>query len=215
MSSNGGGGAAYDAYLEALIAGDRRRCWRLIESLVASGASLEVVHQDMIQKALYEVGDRWQSGEVGVAEEHLASHISEWIMGLLLPHYSPTERVGRLAVISCAQGERHAIGPRMVADAMEVRGWDAIFLGADLPIGDLVRLTRVRRPDLVGVSITTPAQLPAGRELAGEFAREFADTPLVFGGQASAELRAQSADRTHVCQTLGDLAGLLDEIERS
>ena len=43
-------------------------------------------------------------------------------------------------MIACVAGETHEIGTRMVADLLELAGWDTIYLGGNVPISDVVQV---------------------------------------------------------------------------
>ena len=73
--------------------------------------------------------------------------------------------VRRKALFACVQGNHHALGLRLVSDAFEVNGWEVQFLGADTPSRSLIEQVDRFRPDLVGLSISMPGQIPVGRHV--------------------------------------------------
>lgn len=83
------------------------------------------------------------------------------IMSQLYPRIFATERVGRSFVGAGVGDDLHEIGIRMVADFFEMEGWDTVYLGANVPAADLVRLLEDRRPAIVGLSVCTTPNLSA------------------------------------------------------
>jgi len=57
-------------------------------------------------------------------------------------------------VITAIANEYHEIGTRMVADVLELEGWDIKHLGADTPIEALVGFLKSEQPYFVGISAT-------------------------------------------------------------
>jgi hypothetical protein len=67
--------ASYQTYLGAPLSGDREQCRACFEHWLATTPDLRIVYQDLVQRALYAVGERWERGKVSVASEHLATAI--------------------------------------------------------------------------------------------------------------------------------------------
>src|SRR4029079_13992301 len=96
---------------------------------------------------------------------------------------------GPLLVAACADGERHEVGLRMVCDLLEMEGWDTVFLGATVPLEDLVRMVRERRPQVVALSAAIAPNVPrVGQAIRAIRDAVPAGTPLIaVGGRAFAE----------------------------
>ena len=188
-----------DDFLAALLAGDATRARHLIESAVEDRVAITEVYLDVLTPAMREVGDLWERAELSVAYEHYATSIVQGILGALGPRMRVAPTSGRLAVVACTPGERHALGAQMVSDFLEGAGWEVLNLGASLPTADLVALVESEQPDAVGLSTSTADRL-AGAEGALAALRDLADRPyVVVGGGAwdaigGAEWSALGAD---------------------
>jgi len=175
---------AYERYLSALLAGDRAACRAVVDGLLARGVAVRALYDDLFKVSLYEVGRRWMLGQVSVAVEHLATAITEDLLARVFPQVVAREPLGRVAVVSCAADEFHQLGGRIVADILELRGWDVCFVGAGTPQADLVALVLERRPDLCALSVTIPAHLDNVRCTVAALRGAGATLPIVVGGQA-------------------------------
>lgn len=67
--------------------------------------TLQTVLRDVVLPYLHELGDRWERGEAGVAQEHFASNLPRG--RLLNPARSWGAGAGPRAVLACAPGEHH------------------------------------------------------------------------------------------------------------
>lgn len=176
--------ALHDDFLAALLAGDSVRARALVDRAVENGLAVDAVYLSVLAPALQGVGDRWESGEIGVAWEHRATAIVDGILGRLGPLMRIAPTTGRLAVLGCADGEYHDIGVRMAGDFLEAAGWEVIQLGPSVPAGALLDLVADEVPDVVGLSASTadrtPATAHAVRALASLRPRPF----VVVGGRA-------------------------------
>jgi len=170
-------------YVELLIAGDAARAHALVGEALRL-APVEHVYRELVTEALHEVGDRWERGEVSVAEEHLATGICETSLPDLaerLPRRPPCHHT---AIVACVPWELHALGCRIVSDFLEASGWDVLHLGALVPASVLAQLVVARNADVVALSATTARSL-GELERVCERLHELPRPPLVAaGGQA-------------------------------
>ena len=148
-------------YLRLLLACERHAAGRLILDAVDSGVSIRDVYLLVFQPCQREVGRLWEAGRITVAQEHYCTAATQVIMSQLAPRLFATERNGRRAVITCVAGEAHEVGPRMVADLLELGGWDTIYLGGNVPLRGVVQTLAEHRADLLAVSATMTYHLPA------------------------------------------------------
>jgi signal transduction histidine kinase/CheY-like chemotaxis protein len=148
-------------YLRLLLACQRHAAGRLILDAVDSGVAIRDVYLQVVQPCQRELGRLWQAGRITVALEHYCTAATQLIMSQLAPRLFSTERNGRRAVIACVAGEAHEVGPRMVADLLELSGWDTIYLGANVPVRGVVQALTEHRPDLLALSVTMAYHLPA------------------------------------------------------
>jgi methylmalonyl-CoA mutase cobalamin-binding subunit len=101
---------------------------------------------------LRRLGEGWHAGTVTVAQEHLATATLRRVLE------STREQVGEIdrpvAVVATLEGERHEAGALMVATAVTLAGWRVAYLGASLPIDDVVEAARSTGASAVCVSGT-------------------------------------------------------------
>ena len=153
-------------YLDALRAGDRRRALAVVDDARAAGLGLPALYLDVFQPALREVGRLWQQNEFTVAEEHLATAVTQIAMGRLYTDYClATNRNGRTLLAACAETEKHEVGLRMICDLLELEGWDATYLGAAVPQDSLVAMVLRDRPNVLALSASLAPHLPQLRAL--------------------------------------------------
>jgi methanogenic corrinoid protein MtbC1 len=192
-SSHAGSGdldAVRRRYLDELLAPDARAAWSVIVDALDEGAEPGRIYLDVLTPAMVEIGTLWETAQIGVAQEHLATQITQTVLARLAPSLEAAaaafaaEGRRRLAVVAGTPGELHAIGARMVADFLEASGWDVLLLGGDAPTGEIVDLAAARSPDVVALSTSLSFNLLAAGRV---FQRLRALDPaplLVAGGRA-------------------------------
>jgi MerR family transcriptional regulator, light-induced transcriptional regulator len=168
----------------ALLDGDANRASEVIDGLLEGGADPRAIATDVLGPALTVIGNLWASGEISVAQEHLASAIVMAVYdhpARLLPQ-APTG--DRLVVLAGTPGELHVIGLRMVADFLRADGWRVLPLGAATPADDLVAFVAERHPDVVGLSTALTTHLRDVQEIVAAL-RALPRPPVVIVGGAA------------------------------
>jgi hypothetical protein len=64
-------------FLQAILTGQRYAAVQIAKEALRSGLSLEQLYIDVFQSALYEVGAGWESNRLTVAQEHVATAITQ------------------------------------------------------------------------------------------------------------------------------------------
>lgn len=174
------------AYLAAVLAGDMYEARQTAEAAVQGPEDMRGFYLEVLQPAMYEIGRRWQTGEISVAQEHLATAIAGRVMASFYVRFLNRRPTKGSAVITASPNEFHELGARMIADFLELDGWDTAFLGADTPTDELIRLLRARPHDLLGVSVTMPFNLDKVAELVRKVRAvpELSTLKIMVGGNA-------------------------------
>jgi len=146
-------------YLQALRATDRHRARALIVDAFHGGVPVNEIYLHVFQPCQFEVGRLWHLGDVSVAEEHFCTAVTQSIMGHLYPSIFASPRSQRTAVVCCVGNELHELGARMVADFLELAGWDTVYLGANTPPQGIAVMVSERGADLVCLSVTLTRHL--------------------------------------------------------
>jgi methanogenic corrinoid protein MtbC1 len=144
----------------ALLAGNQRDALSVVSECLDKGRSLVEVEQHVIAPALYDIGEKWQANQVTVAQEHMATAIVQSVMTVGLLRSPPPTAIDKRVLLACVEGNNHAVGLRMVADAFLLSGWEVQYLGANMPTRALLQQVIEWKPDLVGLSVSFPQQLP-------------------------------------------------------
>jgi methanogenic corrinoid protein MtbC1 len=171
-----------------------------LDGLLAA-LSLDVVLEEVLIPYLHELGERWERGEVSIAQEHFASNV---IRGRLLGLARGWDRgVGPRALLACAEGEQHDLPLLLFGLALRAHGWRIGYLGADTPVASVIDAVRLLDPAAVVVSGTLPGVL----EPLAERLREVAEhTRLYLAGGDASQTVAQAANGEYLGVSLVEAA---------
>jgi MerR family transcriptional regulator, light-induced transcriptional regulator len=112
-----------------------------------SAYTVEMVLQDVVIPYLHRLGERWETGEISVAQEHFASNLLRGRLLGLAQGWGQGQGPG--AILACVPGEHHELGLLAFGVALRRRGWRIAYLGTDSPIGAIADTARSLRPAVV------------------------------------------------------------------
>jgi methanogenic corrinoid protein MtbC1 len=171
------------AYLNALLDRDRKWAYNIIMEAKRKGVPLQEIYLTL-QKVQYELGRKWQHREISVAQEHYATAVSQQIMAQFYPDILSRKVKKGTAVVACVGSELHEMGARMVADFLEMDGWDISYLGANTPPSSLIAYLHARKARMLLLSATMGTNVHIIRDLIAEVRKDpaLADVRVIVGG---------------------------------
>lgn len=117
-------------------AGERRQAVDLTLDWAERSSPTSAI-TDLLVPSLVEIGRRWQSGEWTVAQEHVASGVTDFVLAVLANrHPVQVTRPGSITVV-CAEGEWHAVAAHVIAELLRLDGWAVETLGGSTPRSEL------------------------------------------------------------------------------
>lgn len=209
------GDAEWDVRLRArMLDADMSGAWSVIEAAMASGVAPAGAYNDLLVPALRSVGDMWESGDIGVADEHAATQIGARIVARLSPRMARRGRRRGTVVIGSTQTEMHGLALSIAADLFRDAQFEVVDLGVNLPPESLADAIASREDvTVVALSVTTPGQ---GAEIARSVAaiRKVSDVKVVIGGAGTSEQEALGAGADSFARTVEDAVALFEAIRQ-
>lgn len=123
-----------------------RTLWRAVMTLGG-----RVFLTDVVAALLERIGAGWVAGEVTPGEEHLTSQVLDRVLERLAER--SLDRAGPTLVVATLPGERHGLGARLVSVAATFEGWNAVYLGTDLPVVDIAAAAQTLDAAAVAISV--------------------------------------------------------------
>jgi MerR family transcriptional regulator, light-induced transcriptional regulator len=199
-------------FTRALFAGDPEAAERAVREAMDAGLTAAEIDVELIAPALFMVGDKWATGEISVADEHLASEIALRVLALQRERIrAQRRRRGRRVLLLAPQGERHVIGLNMACDLLYAAGYDTRMLGADVPLTDIAPAVSRLAPDVIALTATMPdsaERLDAAIDYlsTGGAARHI---PVVLGG-AAVSFEVAATWNAAVCRDVSTVVETVD-----
>lgn len=156
---------------------------------VLTRARIETSQPDLVNRfipdLLKRIGEEWAAGQMRVAQEHMASQIIRSFLGMLLEDIQPVQSAPVL-VAATVSGIRHEFGALLAAVNAAFSGWKSRFLGADLPVEEIVYAIQQMQAAALVLSLIYP---PADPDVAAQLLRLGRllpdDIPVLIGGESA------------------------------
>jgi MerR family transcriptional regulator, light-induced transcriptional regulator len=169
-------------FVNRLLAGDEAGAWGVIEAALTSGMVPQDAYADIITPAMRAIGEKWETGAIDVATEHVASQVATRIVSRLGPQMRSRGVRRGTVVLGSTQTELHALPLSIFADLLRNARFEVRDLGANLPAEHFAR--EVFDADdvvAVGVGVTTGGQEAAITDTITAL-RGATEAPILLGG---------------------------------
>ena len=180
-------------------------------------ASLQFSQPQVIERIIHpllvEMGDRWVSGELRVVNEHLASAVIRSVLGSMVTGDHPSAGAPKL-MATTPTGQLHECGALMSVVAARRSGWNATYLGPNLPAEDIASAARQEDVRVLLLSIVYPADDPHVAAELRKLRRLLGEKTVIIVGGRAIEGYTRVLDEIEAVQVndLGELRTRLDAV---
>ncbi len=175
---------------DCLVAGDRRRCFALVQEWEQQQLPDDLLYSDIMIPALALIGSGWEANTQSIVTEHIATQIVKQILAYKAFQSSTKHKNGKTAMVGCVPNEHHDIASTMLANVLERDGWRVLNYGASIPRHDLVEGARKANPDLLCFTMKSIAGLEETEMLLQDVRKALPSTKIMLGGLTMPGLRA-------------------------
>ncbi|WP_027964848.1 cobalamin B12-binding domain-containing protein [Halalkalibacillus halophilus] len=141
-----------------------------------------------ISDAMHEIGQLWQRNEISVAQEHMATSISQTVVtqiGILSKSHTNQDTNQSVCMFSI-ESNAHYLGIQIIRNVFQEHGYQTYFFGADMPNIHIIKELKKIQPDFVAYSITLSNHMLPALELNDLIRKEdsLQNTRIIIGGYA-------------------------------
>jgi DNA-binding transcriptional MerR regulator len=176
----------------ALEGFDEAAAHRVIDRILER-FSVDTLISNIVFPYLRDLGDRWENGEITVAQEHFASRVLR--SRLIGCGRGWDDGTGPRAVLACAPGELHDLPLVCLGLALREQGWRITLLGADTPIDTMIATADTLQQEMTVLAFMLGDSLDGSRAELGRLARR---TPLVLAGPGANAAISDDIGATYV-----------------
>jgi methanogenic corrinoid protein MtbC1 len=202
-------------FTDALLRAERDAAEDTLREAVDAGVDEATIDDMVIAPAMRIVGDLWQTGELSVGEEHLATSIAMQCVTLHRERFRVARRRrGRTVVLGAVEGEQHIVGLEMAASLLSHAGYEVKDLGANVPSHALGIVIDRHPPSVVALSVTMPGFAPELYEAIGMVRAVRPRSGVIIGG-AGVPNSLMDDPVVRRCERLSDAVALADALAQA
>ncbi|MCX6078348.1 MAG: MerR family transcriptional regulator [Chloroflexi bacterium] len=144
---------------------------------------VELVCMAVLQRGVAEIGSLWHLNRASVQQEHFASALAMRRLDVLLMA-SPAPTRHENIIVGCPAHEWHSFTPLLMALFIRRRGYNVIYLGANVPasyFSETIEAVHASLVVLVAQQLSTAASLQYSAALISEHGSQVAFGGRIFG----------------------------------
>ncbi len=202
--------AVSETFAKLLMEGNEMASRELITRLFMSEVNIASIFDSVFQPAFQKIGELWECGSAEVYQERRACEIASRTVHLLRD-YLPKNLDAPVALCGGVPGDPYTLAPQLVELVMQELGWNAIYLGTNIPFNSYLNACSQHRPKLMAFSISS-------RNLTPNFKNEFNEfydcldrsIAVVIGGRGVTEEIKQDIRYTNYSDNLTQFAAFAE-----
>ncbi|MFD2444807.1 MerR family transcriptional regulator [Bacillus sp. CGMCC 1.16607] len=168
-----------------------------IIDLAFSLHAFEDVFLKVLTPVLVRIGDEWEAGTIGVAQEHFAS---ELIMQRFTNFFRVLPSLEQLpkVIAFCPEGEFHHIGLMLFSLFLRKKGHEVIYLGANTPYIGLMEIIKTKNISVIAISTTDSCHIEKIMKWIRGCLQENPDLMFVLGGKGFENTQIRTASNVFI-----------------
>ena len=177
-------------FLGHLLRGDARGSLEISRKAVNDLTQFQEFMLQVIKPSMYQIGFLWETGKISVAQEHLATSIASTVLSSLYSTQEMPEPWKGRILVAAAPNEYHELGAWILSIMFEINGWESFYLGANMPVSDLVQYALDKKPDILALSVAILFNLEHAQTVIKKIRdRDKAQNiKILLGGQACSQM---------------------------
>jgi methanogenic corrinoid protein MtbC1 len=154
-----------EAYVEALLNGDRIAARKVVDDAQAQGCSCHELLNQLVWPTMELIQNLYREDRIGIASLNLATRLNRSLTDQLTAKLEHKDPNNKKVLIFCGDDEPEELGGQLCADLFECDGWTVRFAGGGVPEDEVLAMIGQFQPDLLCMFGTLPSGVPAVRKL--------------------------------------------------
>jgi methanogenic corrinoid protein MtbC1 len=158
----------------------------------------EISYKELYEELLIPYLSNWDCNEeiqeLCIFKEHVSTSIIRSIIEINYPYLAKKRRemiddgsiveLRKKVFVACPAGEYHEIGARIVSDIFYINGYDVLYVGANTPLNEIIKMTKVYIPDYIALSVSDPYNIISAKKAIFQLKENNTQSKIIVGGRA-------------------------------
>jgi MerR family transcriptional regulator, light-induced transcriptional regulator len=161
---------------------------------------------------LEKIGILWLTGHINPAQEHLVTNIIRQKLIVAIEGTVSPIQTNKTIMLFLPEGEYHELGLLYMYYLLKTRGVKAIYLGANVPVKDVVYLIQHKKPDYVFVHLTATAANFNFEKFLLSVQQRFGGVKTIISGLLTQQYKKNVPDNVEFKRSLGEVMEFLTTV---
>ena len=161
---------------------------------------------------LERVGILWMTNHINPAQEHLATNLLRQKIILGIERLPAVSAQNKNVILFMPEGEYHEVGLLFVYFLLKQEGIYVNYLGANVPMRDLVYLTTVKKPNYVFCHLTSPSKVFKLDRFITQIGQVSTTNPVMLSGLFMKDYKGKLPENITVKKSLAEVVQLIQSI---
>jgi MerR family transcriptional regulator, light-induced transcriptional regulator len=161
---------------------------------------------------LEKIGILWLTGHINPAQEHLVTNIIRQKLIVAIEGTVSPIQTNKTILLFLPEGEYHELGLLYMYYLLKTRGVKAIYLGANVPVKDVVYLIQHKKPDYVFVHLTATAANFNFEKFLLSVQQRFGGVKTIISGLLTQQYKKNVPDNVEFKRSLGEVMEFLTTV---
>ena len=161
---------------------------------------------------LERVGILWMTNHINPAQEHLATNLLRQKIILGIERLPAVSAQNKNVILFMPEGEYHEVGLLFVYFLLKQEGIYVNYLGANVPMRDLVYLTTVKKPNYVFCHLTSPSKVFKLDRFITQIGQVSTTNPVMLSGLFMKDYKGKLPENISLKKSLAEVVQLIQSI---
>lgn len=179
---------------KSLIMGREEEAANILINAYLNGEELPHIFDESLCPAMRRIGELWFSGEISIAQEHLATRSALNAIHKLRSVLPVSDITGEIAMCCALEGDFHEMPVHLAQLVFENEGFEVVSFGANTPLYSFTEEVGCYAPNVICISATMMQDIDRMARDYKEFREKIAKLkiPIIIGGRVFEDERIRA-----------------------
>lgn len=197
--------------IAAVIDLDMEHFQQVLTQFITRSGIQKTINQ-VVFPFLERIGILWVTNNINPAQEHLVTNIIRQKLIVAIENIDIAVREQKLGLLFLPEGEYHELGLLYMYYLVKSRGYNILYLGANVPVKDLEYITERKKPQFLYTHITAAAGSFHFDRYLNQLHEVVAGVPVVISGQVARQHQKPVPDNIYLQTSLQDVLQCLTNL---
>ena len=136
-------------FANSLISGNREEAYKLCKAKSNTLEEFLSFYDEIVSSAMKYIGFVWETQEVSIAKEHIATNTLDDILSKLIDSFKKENKNSKHIFLCSAPNELHGLGVKIASKIFQKLGFKVTNLGVNIPAKEIKKAIIEFRPDYI------------------------------------------------------------------